>query len=859
MKRVRYFLDHISWSLALPLFAALLILHQTSIPGQIDAWIYDALITSFPENPGQDTVVIGIDEQSLVSLGRWPWPRSSHAALVRQLDRAGAETIVFDVLFPETGDDDPELAAAIKTHGQVVLALHLWPPAPGQLMTEVLPTPALRDAAAALGHAHVELDGDGVARGLYLYNGLGDRLWPSLGLAAHEVTQAGTSSVSRVDTGAAAFVNVRRDFVAVPLAGRSGRIPTYSYIEVLESEPAPDLFAGKTVFIGATARGFGEALATPFSGHANPMSGVEFHANAYSATRNDRLIIRADSLVSWWLPGAIILLLAFALPKLYPLRTIALCTAIIATLVLLLTGGLFIARVQVPTAMALLMPMIAFPLWSARRLALTNQFLNHQLEELAQSRQLNLPEAAHQHPIQLIELLRSLLQAEGWYLAEGDQGLTAEKLSAADIPPLPVPGRWSHINTQSWTRLVRNRREYFLGLDFPESANRAAKQRYLDHLALDAPGDLTQPVLVREKIRALIEQVQKATQRMNSMHAFIERTFERMPDGIIVTDALGVIQVTNRHIEEWFGEQRPGLIAVSLAQLLQSHDPRENPPWHETIAETLTLGQSRTVDLRIRGRDFLIHFAPFDLPENRQRGIIANIVDVSELRKQQRQHREAIDFISHDVRSPLVSQLALIAQLKRRPHGIQPEELDHLERLARRSYKLAEEFVQLARAEQLTETRLYECEFLAIVENARDSVSEQATGKGIGIQLEGSTDVWVNGNAELLERAVINLLTNAVQYSAPDSTITIQVFQAGHQVCLSITDEGSGIAASELPYLFERFSRQRSSELSGNQGAGLGLSFVNVVVTKHRGEISVESTENVGSTFMIKLPLANPI
>ncbi|MFC4976731.1 hypothetical protein ACFPTY_20070 [Halomonas beimenensis] len=78
------------------------------------------------------------------------------------------------------------------------------------------------------------------------------------------------------------------------------------------------------------------------------------------------------------------------------------------------------------------------------------------------------------------------------------------------------------------------------------------------------------------------------------------------------------------------------------------------------------------------------------------------------------------------MRSPLVSQLALIEQLKRDPSNIEPAQLEQLGKLARRSYNLAEEFVQLARAEQLTETRCYECEFLAIAENARDQ--RQRTG-----------------------------------------------------------------------------------------------------------------------------------
>jgi len=264
--------------------------------------------------------------------------------------------------------------------------------------------------------------------------------------------------------------------------------------------------------------------------------------------------------------------------------------------------------------------------------------------------------------------------------------------------------------------------------------------------------------------------------------------------------------------------------------------------------------------LSILSRDFLIHFAPFRLPDSDQHGIVANISDISELREQQRQHREAIDFISHDVRSPLVSQLALIEQLKRRgPGQIQAEELEQLGKLARRSYHLAEEFVQLARAEQLTEARFYECELLAIVENARDSVIEQAIVKRIQIYLQGTEDLWLRGNPELLERAVINLIGNAIKYSEAESQIIIQVFRADHLACLAIADEGNGIDANELPGLFDRFQRQKRSELSGNYGTGLGLSFVKTVVEKHRGNIIVSSSPGIGSTFTIKLPLTSPL
>lgn len=850
-------LKHTSWTLALPLAAALLLLQLSSLPQRLDLWLYDSLVTVYPGTLSDDVVVVAIDERSLEALGRWPWSRAIHAELIRKLDQAGARTIVYDVLFPEPSAHDAELSSALAAHGNTVLPMHLSS-GNGGFMAEELPVPILLEAAADIGHAHVELGTDGLARGLYLLNGMGARPWPSLALAAATASGSGFQTEQLPDSVTAPpYTNVRHDFVMVPPP--TSPIPTYSFVDVLTTYTEPDVFFDKTVFVGATAVGLGDTLPTPFSGLAGPMSGVEFHATGYSALVNDTLIRPLSGIVTWLLPLAVIVLIVSLMPRLRPARTFVLCSCtLVATA---LTFGTLLVGMQLwlPVANALLVPLIAFPLWSARRLAMTNRFLNRQLDELGRGHQLHLPEPSQRNPMQLLEHLSTLLEAEGWWLSVDGEVLAAKGLTEADQPVALMPGHWQHMESQSWLKLSRGPHIYYLGLMLPASLTREANRRYLQRLSLDVTPHKTNALASRENISARIERVRLATERLHSMQAFIARSFEKMPDGIVVTDSLGIIQFVNGHIEEWFGEPRPSLIGMSLVRLLHGHDPRESPAWPETVADTLTLAQSRTVDLQVRGMDFLIHLAPFALPDSNQSGIIANISNISELREQQRQHREAIDFISHDVRSPLVSQLALIEQLKRRPGEIQPEQLDQLGRLARRSYQLAEEFVQLARAEQLTETRFYECEFLAIVENARDSVSEQASEKGIRLQLLGNEDLWLNGNAELLERAVINLLTNAVQYSPGGSVIIIQAFQAGHQACLTISDEGSGIAENEIPHLFDRFRRQKSSETSRNHGAGLGLSFVNVVVEKHRGEISVVSEEGVGTEFTIKLPVTHPV
>ena len=79
---------------------------------------------------------------------------------------------------------------------------------------------------------------------------------------------------------------------------------------------------------------------------------------------------------------------------------------------------------------------------------------------------------------------------------------------------------------------------------------------------------------------------------------------------------------------------------------------------------------------------------------------------------------------------------------------------------------------------------------------------------------------------------------------------------AEHETIIAISDQGYGITADELPYIFKRFHRQRQTEISGEKGAGLGLNFVQVVVSKHKGKIEVDSEPDTGTTFTLSFPLS---
>src|SRR5690554_1400213 len=243
------------WSLGLLLTGILLLLQITTLTERIDFWLYDKAITTWPAPIDDSVALVSIDEHSLDVLGRWPWDRELHARLIHQLADAGANVIILDILFPEPSPSDQALADAMERHGRVVLPIHYSPASTRQQMAEQLPAPLLEKTASALGHVHVELEEDGVARGLYLYNSLGNHRWPALALAVQE---RGAPAVETTDV--PAYTNVRSDFRFVPLAGGADTIPAHSYADVVQGTVPPEIFAGKTVFVGATAVGFGDIL-----------------------------------------------------------------------------------------------------------------------------------------------------------------------------------------------------------------------------------------------------------------------------------------------------------------------------------------------------------------------------------------------------------------------------------------------------------------------------------------------------------------------------------------------------------------------------------------------------------------------
>ena len=350
---------------------------------RIDQSIYDSVLTTWTRPPGPDVAIISIDDASLASLGRWPWSRRVHAALIDRVREAGARALVMDILFEAPSNDDPDadraLAQAMRAYGRVVLPMSQATTG-SMLSGEVLPLPMFAQAAAALGHSQVEFDSDGIARSVYLWEGFGAARHPQLALALLRLVAPAAAGHYPPPAGTAPDDQQwrRAGWLRIPFAGPPGTYPHYSYRAILAGEVPDAALRGKVLLVGATAAGMADAVPTPTSGLSRPMPGVELQANVFDSLRAGQAV---DPLPTWAaaLVGAVFVVLLMLTLLYAEASTGLLASFLLAALAVLLAGiGLHLGNWFGP-APAAVGCLLAYPLWSWRRLEATQRYLDAEL------------------------------------------------------------------------------------------------------------------------------------------------------------------------------------------------------------------------------------------------------------------------------------------------------------------------------------------------------------------------------------------------------------------------------------------------------------------------------------------------
>jgi signal transduction histidine kinase len=222
---------------------------------------------------------------------------------------------------------------------------------------------------------------------------------------------------------------------------------------------------------------------------------------------------------------------------------------------------------------------------------------------------------------------------------------------------------------------------------------------------------------------------------------------------------------------------------------------------------------------------------------------------------------EFLALTTHDLRSPLTVISGVISFFTSGRLGeLSPEQKNMVGMMERNTQNLIELVNDLLDAAKLEsgslQLELAPTDLRALVHEICEPLKPLAREKGIALNEDVPAELPpVRADRAKLRRVIVNLLSNALKFTAKGGRVLVRVEQAGAELRVSVTDTGVGIAAADIPLLFDKYEQARHRATRGEKGTGLGLYITRQLVELHGGDIHVESEVGRGSTFSFTLPV----
>ncbi len=363
----------------------------------------------------------------------------------------------------------------------------------------------------------------------------------------------------------------------------------------------------------------------------------------------------------------------------------------------------------------------------------------------------------------------------------------------------------------------------------------------------------------KDEISQLAQVFNSMSVRLNSQindleteRATLDAVLQKMTDGVLIVDEQGRVQLLNPAAIKMFSISQATPTGKPLIEVVRHHQPAEM--WQRCQAT----GEAQRVDFEVGHRLSLQGIASSLSPAFSGSTLLL-FQDLTRQRQIEAMRRDFVSNVSHELRTPLAALKALTETLQagaledppaaRRFLGQMETEVDSLS-------LMITELLELSRIESgrvpltLAPTRPFD-----IVNPAYERLRLQAERAGLTLTVECPADLpTVLADANRMQQVVVNLLHNAIKFTPPNGQVTVSVSQPDREVQFAVADTGVGIAADDLPRIFERFYKVDRSRATS--GTGLGLAIARHMVEAHGGRIWAESQMGKGSTFYFTLPFA---
>jgi signal transduction histidine kinase len=349
---------------------------------------------------------------------------------------------------------------------------------------------------------------------------------------------------------------------------------------------------------------------------------------------------------------------------------------------------------------------------------------------------------------------------------------------------------------------------------------------------------------------------QAAIETARANQALTTEVIDSLPIAVLLVDHHGRVLAANRRTEQWFGQDDPvGRHIEALLRLFDFYGGND--------ASQLLRAPHHAAEARCNGRDVVVDARVL---EHASRGPIRllGIQDVSLVKQAINDRADAVDFLTHDLRTPLHSILVLTGLLEREapaPASAAPSlaagaTMQQIRSMTERAIRLADNYVHLLRTDGVTAAGFTEVNLNDVVEEAIATSQPLALERRMVVRELGGPLCFVRGDYSLLFRAIVNVLGNAVRH-APEGTVIHIGLQCGEgtaqgMVAVCVRDEGQGFPSHLLGRNVDRY---RVGKQPKAQGIGLGLALVEAVMRKHGGSLQLLNAAGGGAEARLTLPL----
>ena len=366
------------------------------------------------------------------------------------------------------------------------------------------------------------------------------------------------------------------------------------------------------------------------------------------------------------------------------------------------------------------------------------------------------------------------------------------------------------------------------------------------------------------------EALNRAIEQLRDLRRFISDALTNLPDPMLIADLDGKVTFVNKLADQGLdGDSSQLTMDEAIEQLVSTDDlPKVRNYMTLSDASVNDTGShdetpeengmdSNPAYVRFVSTDdlvFAMRRAPIVSGEGELRGHIHYFADITAMANASREREEVLQLLSHDMRAP---QAAILALLDRKEAWANSDKglLSRIDAQARRTLRLADDFVDLAQMK----VNPYEPEELLLADLAQEACDHLwplASARNVRFELVDNSDAgFIYGEPSSLNRALINLMDNAVKYSPAGGLISVTVAliekYGASYLQLEVQDQGKGIDPSILGNLFDRFVTNSENSASQLSGFGLGLNFVEAVVKRHGGEITASNSEHAGAKFCV--------